>query len=182
VDLSYEEFGSAFVHEAVAPARISAVVRAIAGEVVTVGPIKAGPGGMATATAEGRVAEPIVEKTSEDPLVYIVRLPVDLAVDVNVGGTHHHYTAEADIKVGIRVRLQPPLSICIEPKAPTHREVSVKVHARGLQAKILGRVGDIDNELRHEIAAYVKERIEADGSQFANIDLRELILDAWPTG
>jgi hypothetical protein len=69
----------------------------------------------------------------------------------------------------------------VEPTPPTRREVSVKVQAKGLQAKVLGRIGDIDNEIRREIAAYVTERIQADGSQFANLDLRPLMLQAWPT-
>jgi hypothetical protein len=179
--MSYEEFGSAFVNEAVTPARISGVIRALAGDVVKVGPIHAGPGGVATATAVGKVAEPVVERTGEDPLSYCVRLPVDLKLDVNVAGTHHHYVAEADVKVGITVRLEEPLSICIEPTPPTRRDVSVNVHAKGIQAKVLGRIGDIDNELRREIAAYVKERIDSDGAEFSNVDLRPLMLEAWPT-
>jgi hypothetical protein len=179
-DMTYEEFGSAFVHEAVTPARISGVIRGLAGDVVEVGPLHAGPGGVATATATGRVAEPVVEQTSDDPLAYRVMLPVDLKLDVNIASTHHHYTAEAEVTIGIKVRLEPPLSICIEPNAPTRHEVSVKVHAKGIQAKVLGRVGDIDNELRREIAAYVRDRIDRDASDFANVDLRPLMLEAWP--
>ena len=180
--MSYEEFGSAFVHEAVTPARISGVIRELAGDMVKVGPMGAGPGGVATATAVGTVAEPVVEQTGDDPLSYIVRLPVDLKLDVNVAGTHHHYTAEAEVQVGIAVRLEEPLSICIEPTPPSRRNVTVNVHAKGIQAKVLGRIGDIDNELRREIAAYVRERIESDASQFSNVDLRPIMAEAWPTG
>jgi hypothetical protein len=180
--MTYEEFGAAFVNEAVTPERIRGVIRDLAGDVVNVGPIHAGPGGVAIATAEGTMAEPIVEVATRDPLAYSVTLPVELSLDVNVAGAHHHYTAEAAVQIAIAVHLEPPLSICIEPTAPTRREVSVKVRAKGLQAKVLGRIGDIDNELRREIAAYVTSRIDADGSQFANLDLRPLMLEAWPIG
>jgi hypothetical protein len=180
--MTYEEFGAAFVHEAVAPDRIRGVIRDLAGGVVNVGPIHAGPGGVAVATAEGTVAEPVVELTGDDPLAYTVTLPVELRLDVNIAGAHHHYTAQASVRIGIAVRLAPPLAICIEPTAPTRRDVSVNVRAKGLQAKVLARVGDIDNELRREIASYVSTRIESDGSQFANLDLRPLMLAAWPTG
>jgi hypothetical protein len=179
-DMTYEEFGSAFVHEAVTPGRINGVIRGLAGDVVKVGPMQAGPGGVATATAAGKVADPIVEQTSDDPLAYVVRLPVDLTLDVNVAGTHHHYTAEAEVRIGIAVRLEHPLSICIEPTAPSRRDVTVRVHAKGIQAKVLGRIGDIDNELRREIATYVKSRINSDAAEFANVDLRPLMLEAWP--
>lgn len=178
--MSYEEFGAAFVHEAVTPARIAGVIRALAGGPVEVGPLRAGPGGVAAATATGTVAEPVIEETGADPLAYRVRLPVELELQVDVGGSQHHYTAEADVHVGITVRLEPPLSICIDPTPPSRHDVSVRVHAKGLQAKVLGRVGDIDNELRREIAAYVTSRVESDGSQFARVDLRPLMLEAWP--
>jgi hypothetical protein len=178
--MTYEQFGSAFVHEAVTPARISGVIRDLAGGVVKVGPMQAGPGGIATATAAGTVDEPVVEQTSDDPLTYVVTLPVDLKLDVNIAGTHHHYSAAATVKIGIVVRLEEPLSICIEPTAPSRQDVTVKVNAKGLQAKVLGRIGDIDNEMRREIATYVKNRIESDGSQFSNVDLRPLMLEAWP--
>lgn len=179
--MTYEQFGSAFVHEAVTPGRISGVIRELAGGVVKVGPMHAGPGGVATAEAVGNVKDPVVEQTNDDPLAYTVTLPVDLKLDVNVAGTHHHYSAAATVKIGITVHLEEPLSICIEPTAPTRHDVTVKVQAKGLQAKVLGRIGDIDNEMRREIAAYVKHRIESDGSQFSNVDLRPLMLAAWPT-
>jgi hypothetical protein len=178
--MTYEQFGSAFVHEAVTPDRIKGVIRTIAGDVVTVGPIPAGPGGVASAKASGSVAEPIVTQTSDDPLGYSVTLPIDLDLEVHVAGGRHHYNAEAEVRIGIAVRLEPPLAICIEPTPPTRQEVTVKVHAKGLQAKVLGKVGDIDNELRREISVYVTERIAADTADFANVDLRPLMLKAWP--
>jgi hypothetical protein len=179
--MTYGEFGAAFVHEAVTPDRIRSVIRDLAGDIVRVGPINAGPGGVALASAEGTMQEPLIDMTGDDPLTYQVTLPVDLELEVNIAGSHHRYSAEAQVRIGIAVHLAPPLSICVEPTPPTRREVSVKVQARGLQAKVLGRIGSIDNELRREIAAYVTGRIEADGSQFANFDLRPLMLEAWPT-
>jgi hypothetical protein len=179
--MTYGEFGAAFVHEAVTPDRIRSVIRELAGDVVTVGPIHAGPGGVALAKAEGTMNEPVIELTGDDPLTYQVLLPVGLELEVNIAGAHHRYTADAQVRIGIAVYLEPPLSICVAPTPPTRREVTVKVQAKGLQAKVLGRIGDIDNELRREIAAYVSDRIDADGSQFANLDLRPLMLQAWPT-
>jgi hypothetical protein len=178
--LSYEEFGAAFVHEAVTPARITGVIRNLAGSQVNVGPMDAGPGGVASATATGTMEEPVVEQTGDDPLAYRVTLPVKLDLDVVVAGAHHRYAADATVVIGIAVHLAAPLSICIEPTPPSRRDVTVKVNAKGLQAKLLGRVGDIDNEIRREIAAYVRARIESDGSQFSNVDLRPLIHEAWP--
>jgi hypothetical protein len=180
--MTYEEFGAAFVHEAVTPERISGVIRGLAGDVVKVGPLAAGPGGIASAIASGTISEPLVDVVSDDPLTYRVTLPVDLSLDLNVAGTHHHYTAKAKVRIGIAVHLEAPLSICITPTPPGRGDVSVKVDAKGIQAKVLGRIGDIDNELQKEIAAYVKSRISSDASEFSNVDLRPLMIEAWPTG
>lgn len=179
--MTYEQFGAAFVHEAVTPERISGVIRGLAGGAVRVGPMAAGPGGIASAKASGTVGEPDVTKTGDDPLAYSVILPVDLKVDVVVAGVSHHYKAQASVRIGITVRLEKPLSICIEPTPPRRGDVTVKVQAKGLPAKVLGRVGDIDNEMCREIAAYVKARIDADASEFSNVDLRPLMAEAWPT-
>jgi hypothetical protein len=136
---------------------------------------------VASATATGTIGEPLVEQTSADSTAYCVHLPVDLELVVTLSGSHHHYTAEADIEIRIAARLEPPLSICIEPTPPTHRDVTVKVHPKGLQAKVVGRMGDIDSELRREIAEYVTDRITTDAAQYTNVDLRPIIHAAWPT-
>jgi len=179
--MTYEQFGAAFVHEAVTPERISSVIRGVAGGIVKVGPMAAGPGGVASASATGDVGDPVIEKTGDEPLTYAVTLPVDLQVDVIVAGTHHRYKARASVRIVIKVHLEAPLSICIEPIPPARHDVTVSVRAQGLPAKVLGRVGDIDNELRREIASYVRHRIESDGSEFSNVDLRPLMQAAWPT-
>jgi hypothetical protein len=173
--MSYAEFGQAFVHEAVTPERISAVIHGITGEAVRVGPLDAGPGGVATANATGRIGEPAVIVTGHDPLGYLVSLPVELEVDATVAGTKHHFDVEATVRVSLKVTLAPPLSICIVPDAPTYREVDVIVHARGMQAKLVARAGNVERELRKHIARYVRERIATEIAGFETVDLQPLV-------
>jgi hypothetical protein len=175
ISMSYAEFGARFIHEAVAPQRISDVIGGIAGEAVKVGPLNAGPGGVATARAVGRIGDPSVAVIGEEPLSYAVDIPVDLELDVTVAGTKHHYDIDAVVRIEITVVLAPPLSICIVPASPTYKDVTVDIHPRGLQAKMIGRVGDIERELRKHIARYLRERINTEVSDFSTVELLPLM-------
>jgi hypothetical protein len=176
--MGYAEFGAAFVRAAVTPDRICTVVRNLAGEAVRVGPLHAGPGGVAEASAVGRIGEPAVRETAPEPLAYEVTLPVDLELDVTVAGTKHHYDVDAQVRIRFRVVLALPLSICIEPESPTYRDVDVSVHPKTIRARVVGQAGNIDRELRKHIARYLRERIQSDVSDFAVVDLLSLIEDA----
>ncbi|HEX3707130.1 MAG TPA: hypothetical protein VHV76_10910 [Mycobacteriales bacterium] len=173
--LSYAEFGAAFVHEAVTPERITAVIHGITGEAVRVGPMHAGPGGVATANAVGHIGEPSATVTGHDPLAYQVSLPAALEVDVTVAGTRHHFDVEATIRVAFTVALAPPLSICIVPDSPTYRDVDVVVHPKGVQARVLARAGNVEREMRKHIARYVRERLVNEVAAFSTIDLMPLM-------
>jgi hypothetical protein len=173
--LSYAEFGATFVREAVTPERICAVIHGITGEAVRVGPMHAGPGGVATANAIGRIGEPAVAVTSEDPLSYAVTLPAELEVDVTVAGTKHHFDVEATIRIEFTVALAPPLAICIVPESPTYANVEAVVHPKGMQARVLARAGNVEREMRKHIARYVRERLANEVAAFSTIDLMPLM-------
>ncbi|HVT21187.1 MAG TPA: hypothetical protein VHE57_07360 [Mycobacteriales bacterium] len=173
--MSYAEFGAAFVHEAVTPDRIREVIRRITGEVVRVGPLEAGPGNVATADAVGRIGDAVVLLTGHEPLGYQVSLPVELDVDVTVAGTRHHFDVEATVQVSFTVLLAPPLSICIVPESPTYRDVDVVVHPKGMQARLVQRAGNVDREMRKHIARYVRERIASEVAAFEELDLVPLM-------
>jgi hypothetical protein len=173
--MSYAEFGAAFIHEAVTPERIRDVIRNIAGAAVEVGPIDAGPGGVAAASAVGKIGEAAIDRTNDEPLAYAVTLPVDLALDVTVAGTKHHFDIDATVRIAFTVVLSRPLMVCIVPESPTYRDVTVDVHPRGIQARMIGRVGDIERELRKHIARYVRERISSEVSDFSEVDLVPLM-------
>jgi hypothetical protein len=173
--LSYAQFGEAFVHEAVTPERISAVIRGVTGDQVRVGPLDAGPGGVGTANAVGVLGEPSVLVTGHDPLSYEISLPAKLDVDVTAAGTKHHFDVEATIRLFLTVALAPPLSICIVPESPTYRDVDVVVRPKGLQARVLARSGIVERELRKHIARYVRARLETEVAAFSVVDLLPLM-------
>lgn len=151
------------------------MINGITGEAVRVGPMHAGPGGVAMANAVGHIGAPAVSATGHDPLGYRVSLPAELEVDVTAAGTKHHFDVEATVQVEFTVRLAPPLSICIVPESPTYENVDVVVHPKGIQARVLARSGIVEREMRKHIARYVRERLANEVAAFSTIDLMPLM-------
>ena len=177
--IEYSAFGEAFVYSAVTPERIVDAVTRIAGDVVELGPIKAGPGGAATVNARGRIGEPAADEVGSAPLTYAVRLPVDVSLEVKVG-TVSRYDASGEIALGLKVHTVEPLAIVIDvaPVRPDH--IEFRIDAKGTRAKLLGRAGDVAGELRRHTADYVNSRISDPSTiRFTRIQLLPLIEKVW---
>jgi hypothetical protein len=177
--MGYGEFAEALLYQAVSPERVVEAVRRIAGDVVELGPIKAGPGGRATVVAKGHIGEPEADETGADPLTYAVRLPVDVALQVKVG-TVSRYEATGAVDLTLTAGLARPLNLVIDVAPVGPNEIHFDIAARGVQAKLLGRAGDVEGELRRHTADYVNERISSPAAaRFTNIELLPLIESVW---
>ena len=177
--LDYRRFGEAFVLSAVTPERIVDAVTRIAGEVVELGPLKAGPGGRATVRARGRLGQPSADESGSEPLTYDVRVPLDISLEVKVGSVNR-YDATGHVPLRLEVRTVQPLAIHIAVQQVQAADIEFDINARGVQAKLLGRAGDVAGELRHHAADYVNERIsDPDTARFTTIDLLPLIDRVW---
>ena len=177
--MDYRRFGEAFILSAVTPERIVDAVTRIAGEVVELGPIKAGPGGRATVHARGRLGEPSADEAPSELLAYDVRVPVDVSLEVKVGSVNR-YHATGHISLRLEVRTVEPLSIHIDVQPVRAADIDFDINARGVQAKLLGRAGDVAGELRRHTADYVNERIaDPATARYTTIDLLPLIDRVW---
>lgn len=177
--LDYRAFGEAFIYREVTPDRIVEAVTRIAGDVVELGPIKAGPGARATVMAKGRLGEPEADEAGSNPLVYAVRLPVEVDLEVKVG-TVHRYRATGTIELRLVVRTVEPLEIVIDVDPARPQDVHFDIDAKGMPAKLLGRAGDVDGELRRHTSDYVNERLaDPETARFTNIDLLPLMDRVW---
>lgn len=177
--LDHRAFGEAFVYRAVTPERVVDAVRRIAGDEVRLGPIKAGPGGRATVDATGRIGVPEADETAADPLTYTVRLPLDVALEVKVG-TVNRYRASGTIDLRMRVLTLAPLTLFIDIDHVGPHDIDFRIEAKGVPARLLGRAGDVDGELRRYTAEFVNDRISApDTARFTRIDLVPLIEQFW---
>jgi hypothetical protein len=177
--LDYRAFGEALILQAVTPERTVAAVTRIAGTAVDLGPISAGPGGRATVAAHGHIGGPVADEAGSDPLVYAVHLPIEVDLEVKIGRVQR-YAASGAIDMRLTVRTVDPLAIVIDvdPVRPEH--VTFVVEPEDLTARLLGRAGHIDGELRRRTAAYVNEQVSAPAAaRFRNVDLLPIIQKVW---
>ena len=174
-EISYEQFGVNFVTKVVTPERVAATIGRVSGTEVNAGPMQAGPGGAASVTATGRIGE-ITAQVSfrQERLGFDATIPIDLQLDVRVAGAGHKYRGELMVALRLSVRAVEPLSLMIDVDPVRAEDVTVKLHAEGVRAKFLQRLGGIDDEVRRTVASIVAERLESPAAR----DVRELhILD-----
>jgi hypothetical protein len=178
---SYEQFGAAFFVRAVTSERVAATVARVAGEVIEVGPLKVGPGGLATAQATGKVGSIIAAQTSVDPISHRVEIPVDISLEVVLAATPYRFTGTMTLTLQITARaITDPLQVLIDIDPLRRQDVALHMRADGLQARILKRLGNMDEEIRDQVVKTVGALLEAPKAQEVRIiDVGKLIDEVW---
>jgi len=178
-NLSYHSFGEAFLFNAVTPERVVATVARIAGDSVSIGPLRAGPGGAASVKASGTIGMPVADELAGDLLRYSVRLPVDLSLEVRVGAVGY-FKACGDIELRLGVRVVEPLTILIDVDPVRPSDARFMLTPQGMSSKLLSRAGDVEGQLREHAAAYVNDQVSrTEALRYMQIDLLPLIESTW---
>ena len=182
--ISYGEFGVRFVHEAVTDERVADAIAAIAGGSVEVGPLSAGPGGLARAGAKGRIGWPRIRADRDrEPVTVAATLPVELDLRVDVAGASHRYRCDLEVALRLVLRTAVPLALVVDVEPVRTADVTVAVEASGVRARVLQRVGNLEDEVRRHVAAFVADRVSSDAAHDARvIELLPLINRAWSEG
>jgi len=177
---TYEQFGVDFIRLAVTDERLTAALTAVAGDVIRVGPMAVGPGGAATANAEGRIAPPRVEREEGVPLSFHAVLPVELSLDVKVAGVNHHFDARLQVPLHLTVVTAAPITLVIEVARVSSRDVDVRLKADGMRARVLSRLGNVEDEIRRQVARFVRDKVDSpEGIAARRIEILPLIDRAW---
>jgi hypothetical protein len=179
--MTYEEWGVSFFRHAVSEERILGAIAGLAGEPIDFGPIKVGPGRVASVSAHGKVGEAITERVSDDPVRYNVRLPVsvDFALDLHVGSPQR-FSAALDVPLVLTATAVAPLTVVIEVQTPSGQEIDIDLKAEGLRASVVKEVADVKGELRRFVAKYVAREVAKPHIAAARtIDVLSLIDVAW---
>lgn len=177
--ISYEQFGVNFVEAAVTVERIEEAIGETSGDPVDVGPMPAGPGGIATVKATGQVGFPVVHKIEGPTIKFHATLPIDLQLDITVAAVPQRYTGEVEVPLSLSVHTVSPLTLVIDVKPVVARDIKVDLASSGLGAGMLQRVGNVDDEVRKQVAKVVNERIGSDKAQASRvIDVGRMIENA----
>lgn len=182
-EISFEELGVNFVTHVVTPERVAATIAHVAGSEVKVGPMNAGPGGAASVSAVGRIGTVTAVNTWRSPLSFDATIPIDISLDVRIAGASHRYSGSLTVPLHITLRALAPviLRFDIDPVQPD--EVGVELSAEGIRAKVLQRIGDIDEEVRRAVASTVTERLDSPQARAVReIDILQRVTDVWEPG
>lgn len=181
--MSYEEFGVEFFRLAVTEERVLGAVRVLAEEPIDFGPLGVGPGRLAKVSARGQVGEPVATLLSEQPVSYLVTLPVALAFSLDLLVDTHRFDAEVSVPLTITAHAKHPLTIHIDVTPPRSRDLKVQVKGDSGRAELMRKVADIDAELSRFIAKFIRRELEKPSVQAARtIDIAKIMSKAWPGG
>ena len=180
-ELSYEQFGVNFVTQVVTAERVGATIARLAGSEVRAGPLQAGPGGAASVTAVGTVGDirPQVDFGAER-LGFNATIPIDLRLEVRVAGGSYRFEGRVDVPLRLDVRAAAPLTLVIDARPVQAEDLTVKLSAEGMRARVLQRLGNVDDEVRRTVAEVVNERLTSEEAMAVRVlDILEFVDEAW---
>jgi hypothetical protein len=180
-EITYEHFGVNFVRHVVTPERVAATIGRLAGGEVKAGPMSAGPGGAASVTATGRIAEVDVRAVpAKGRRAFEAFIPIELELEVRVAGGLHRYRGRVRVPLNLRVRAVAPVTLIIDVDPVLSDKVEVELSAEGVRAKALQRLGNVDDQVRRTVASIVNERLASDAAREArNLDILSFVDRAW---
>jgi hypothetical protein len=178
--LTTDEFVRRTLTAAAPPQRVSEVVARLIGDKITIGPISAGPCEAATATAIGVPGE-VRAELCDDPVWHqVVTIPIDLSVIVEVAGGIARFRGPVQVRTRIRLQIEQPCGVVVLVEDVQADNVTTAVDAIGLSARVIGRLGHLDDIVAEEVLTYVNDLIRSPEFDAAlHIDVTGLLGRAW---
>ena len=157
---TYEEFGALFFRAAVTRERIIGAVDGIAGKPIDFGPMGVGPGRIAQVTAKGQIGQATATELPGVPISYDLVVPVDLDFTINLQVEKQRFHASVEVPLVVTAHATTDLRIVVDVTPPNPDELKLDLEAEGLRAGLLGRIANVDGELRRFVAKYVARELE----------------------
>jgi hypothetical protein len=157
---TYEEFGELFFRAAVTRERILGAVDGIAGEPIDFGPMGVGPGRIARVTAKGQIGQATATEVPGTPITYELVVPVELDFTINLQVEKERFHAAVEVPLIVTAHATTDLRIVVDVTPPNPDELKLDLAADGLRAGLLGRIANVDGELRRFVAKYVARELE----------------------
>lgn len=178
--LSSDAFVRLALAAAAPPERVSEVVARLAGDKITIGPMAAGPCEAALATAIGMVGAVASQPSDDTGWDQLVTIPIELSVFVEVAGGLARFRGPVQVQTRIRLEIAEPCDVVVHVEEVTAADVTTAVEAIGLPARIVGRVGRVDEIVVDQVVTYVNGLISSPETVAAlRIDVTGLLGRAW---
>lgn len=181
-EISYEEFGDAYIRTVLHKDRILRMVNDVLGPTIELGPIGAGPGRRAAlVSVVGTFRECKGEELPGDLLAYRVFLPISVVFDIDMRVDKHRFTADVVVPLTLTVHTVAPLRIRIDITVPAEDEVALTLQSGTRRGAVLQRLAGLESELRRFLVKVVRTELAKPYVRRAtDFDMAGLIDDAWP--
>ena len=156
----YQQFGRHFFELAVTEQRVLDALAGVSGRPVEIGPVGVGPGRLVRVRATGRVGLAQVAVVEHEHVAFHVRIPVELALVVDLGLEKSRFSAQVLIHLFPVARPEPPLLIQIDIEPPTPEQIEVAVQPDGAGASLLHSLAKVDREIAKAVAKYVAGKLD----------------------
>jgi len=176
--LSYEQFARNLLTHAMTPERVAAVIAAIAGDRVEVGPLTFGPGGAASASGVAIIGPVSVERAAVRDIGFDARIPSRLTLNLTVAGKQYEYQGPVEVHLSIAVKLESPAVVVLAVAPVKPADVSVRLETTGMAAFVLQTLGDADGEVAIQVSDVVNHQVAAVES-LRRIDVGALLDQVW---
>jgi hypothetical protein len=178
--LTSDEFVRRALAAAAPPRRVSEVVARLVGDEIRIGPISAGPCEAASANAVGVPGVVRAEACDDAGWHQIVTIPIDLSVLVEVAGGVAKFHGPVQVQTRIRLQIEQPCDVVVRVEDVQAHNITTAVEGIGLSARVVGRLGGIDDIVAEEVLRYVNELIRSPEFEAAlHIDVPSLLGRAW---
>lgn len=164
-------FARQFVRRAVSVERVTNGFGSLAGRTLEIGPLKVGPGGMATVRATGTVDRPAVTPPADDSAepTFTVLLPLHLELGVELLGRIHRYRAEITTVLRATPKPADRVRIVIDIPPVETADITVALEAADNLAGMLGRAGKIEDQIAAQVRRTVNEQIAAADARVVDV-------------
>ncbi|MBE7162090.1 MAG: hypothetical protein INR72_12660 [Williamsia herbipolensis] len=154
------------------PQRAVRDISGLIGDRIAFGPVPAGPGGMATASAVGVVGKLRGRQVTDSGTE--VHVPVHLDVTVDIGGRAVPVDARMTVRIGLEACLAPDADhIVVEVDEIGPNDIALETKTSGIGGVLVRRLGNLDAEIRHHVIGYVTDLLASPEAR----DLRRIDLD-----
>lgn len=152
-----DRFGRDFVRHAVSVQRVGDGFAALAGQPLSIGPLKTGP---VTVRGEGAVDPPSVTPVEAADPTFAVTVPLHLDLVVGLG-REHRYRADVVARLVAVARPSDRVRIEINIAPLTRDDVTLTVQAADRLAARLGRAGKLDDRIATQVVRIVNGKVAA---------------------
>lgn len=180
-EISYEQFGAAYIRRVLHKQRILSMINDVLGPTIELGPIGAGPGRKAaTVSVLGTFGPTTGEEIPGDLLAYRVFLPISVAFDIDLRVDKHRFVADVVVPLTLTIHTIAPLRVRIDITVPGQDEVDLNLQADTRRGAVLQKVAGLEAELRRFLVKVVRTELAKPYVRRAtDFDMAALIDDAW---